>query len=242
MSGIVIPNTALCAIVRDEKMNPAGGIADFVDSTMPFLESGVIVDTGSQDGTLEILNQLALKYPHLRIYSRRFDGFASSRNYALNQVKAGYVLVLDADERLTEDDFEKLKLCIEENPSKGYSLKFLQVYPDGRIEEYSNTVEPRLFKFSERIIYKSDPTFREYTSMVSRPWNHKSDYEINGIAIKHFCPSEKGMKAKKEFYWGLVLAASGKLPAPSEIDGFSEMRAFNKMRNRLNEINSMFFG
>ena len=33
---IVLPDTSLCAIVRDEKMNPAGGVVDFVDSTMPF--------------------------------------------------------------------------------------------------------------------------------------------------------------------------------------------------------------
>ena len=47
----VLPNTSLCAIVRDEMMNPAGGIADFVDSTVPFVEQAVIVDTGSLDGT-----------------------------------------------------------------------------------------------------------------------------------------------------------------------------------------------
>ena len=46
---IVIPDTSLCAIVRDEITNSAGGIIDFIDTTIPYLESAIVVDTGSVD-------------------------------------------------------------------------------------------------------------------------------------------------------------------------------------------------
>nr|MBP7708770.1 hypothetical protein [Candidatus Pacearchaeota archaeon] len=52
----ILPDTSLCAIVRDEIINPAqlpgkSGIRSFVESHVPYVEQAVIVDTGSVDGT-----------------------------------------------------------------------------------------------------------------------------------------------------------------------------------------------
>lgn len=54
---LVLPNTSLCSIVRDELMNPAGGIKDFMECIVPYVERAVIVDTGSLDGTREVLEE-----------------------------------------------------------------------------------------------------------------------------------------------------------------------------------------
>ena len=84
---VVISDTALCAIVRDEMINPAGGIVDFVDSTVPFVEQAVILDTGSVDGTKEALEELNSKYPNLTVAHDKFRGYAQSRNQALGLVE-----------------------------------------------------------------------------------------------------------------------------------------------------------
>ena len=80
-NNIILPDTSICAIVRDEIMNAAKGIVDFVESTVPFVEEAVIVDTGSKDGTREALEELSAVYPNLRVLDRPFDDYASSRNY-----------------------------------------------------------------------------------------------------------------------------------------------------------------
>ncbi len=63
----------------------------------------VILDSYSTDSTVTIAD----KY-RVRVYRRKFDNYASQRNYALNEIeyKNRWLLMLDADERLTED-FEK---------------------------------------------------------------------------------------------------------------------------------------
>jgi glycosyltransferase involved in cell wall biosynthesis len=58
--------------------NPAGGIIDFLAWTLPFVEEAVVVDTGSKEGTREILAEAAKYYPHLRVYDHPFKGFAAS--------------------------------------------------------------------------------------------------------------------------------------------------------------------
>ena len=103
-----LPDTSLCAIVRDEIVNPEGGIVDFGDSTVPFVEKAVILDTGSVDGTYETLLGLSELYPHLHVFQHGFEGYGPSRNRALKKIDTELVLVLDADERLTEDDFRTL--------------------------------------------------------------------------------------------------------------------------------------
>ena len=101
-SSIILEDVSLCAIVRDEKMNPAGGIQRFIESHVPFVEEAVIVDTGSKDGTREILEELESRYSNLRIFDHPFDGYGPSRNYSLEKANCKYVLVLDADELLTQ--------------------------------------------------------------------------------------------------------------------------------------------
>ncbi|MDO8550050.1 MAG: glycosyltransferase family 2 protein [Ignavibacteria bacterium] len=65
----------------------------------------VILDSYSTDNTLTIAD----KY-RVRVYRRKFDNYASQRNYALNEIeyKNRWLLMLDADERLTEDFEQEL--------------------------------------------------------------------------------------------------------------------------------------
>jgi glycosyltransferase involved in cell wall biosynthesis len=82
----------LCMIVKNEErfldgcLSSVAGVADAI----------VVVDTGSTDRTVEI----ARKHGATVVTHVWNDDFAAARNAALEQVKSGFVLVLDADERL----------------------------------------------------------------------------------------------------------------------------------------------
>ena len=53
----------------------------------------LVVDSGSTDGTAEILAQ----YPTVRVTHRSFDNFAAQCNFGLDQIKTPWVLSIDAD-------------------------------------------------------------------------------------------------------------------------------------------------
>jgi glycosyltransferase involved in cell wall biosynthesis len=59
----------------------------------------VVVDSGSIDGTLEILAQ----YPQVDRFDRPFDSFAEQCNFGLAQIRTEWALSLDADYELSDD-------------------------------------------------------------------------------------------------------------------------------------------
>lgn len=230
MSEIVLPDTSLCAIVRDEVMNPAGGVIDFVDSTMPFVEAGVIVDTGSIDGTRELLEELEAKYPNLKVLDREFDGYASSRNFSLDNVETGRVLVLDADERLTRDDFARIREQTDELQFPSYSFDF----EDLQIGEEPRTVVGmgvRLFSLQDGLKYvngyknRVEDLYLKGTKLTNLPDNVKH----LDIKIKHFRPNIEAC-CMKCYDWYIAIVGEGIELAPSQVSSFPAWKAYNPRR------------
>ncbi len=155
---VILENITLCSIVKNELSNRAGGIVDFVRTTVQFVQESVIVDTGSDDGTREALVELSEEYPALRVYSRRFDDFASSRNYSLEQVRTPRVLILDADERLSEDNFETIRFEMDEIGLDYEGYNFYQVLnhlQDGEIKVHNWPFLLRIFSMYEKVHFRN---------------------------------------------------------------------------------------
>ena len=94
-------NVSLSMIVRDE----AACLASCLASVRGFVEEIVVVDTGSEDGTVAIAQEAGAEVHHLP-----WPGdFAAARNTALEKVKGDWVLVLDADERLRPEAMAPLR-------------------------------------------------------------------------------------------------------------------------------------
>lgn len=189
----VLRDVSLTAIVRNELMNPAGGIRDFIQSTVPFVEEAVIVDTGSRDGTRAALEELVATYRNMRVYDREFDGFDTSRNFSLGKVGTRFALVLDADERLTKLDFRRIADIMQKERAAAYTFERLDVYPEMEVRTPMDYI-PRLFDMS------MDPKYRNFES---ERLNLKCDLEEmarTGLAIKHFRPPREALYRKREFY------------------------------------------
>ena len=232
----VLNDTSLCAIVRDEKMNPAGGIASFIESHIHFVEEAVIVDTGSVDGTRELLEKTSLCYPNLRVYDRNFDGYASSRNFALDQVQTKRALVLDADELLTREDFEKLSVILKEKRSLCYGFNFVHVYTDIAKSCLGSYCNPRLFDISPFIRYRRE--LWEILYFGDIPSFHSHDIIFpTGISIKHFLAYQEACLIKdQEWYTCFQYKKEGiffkkPLPSPSKLPSFAQWKQFNPQRN-----------
>lgn len=227
MSEGILQDISLCAIVRDEKMNPAGGIRRFVEMHVPYVEVAVIVDTGSKDGTREILEELQGQYPNLEVYDREFDGYSNSRNYSLGLLETRKALILDADERLTRQDFQELGAKLKAIDKEGYVFDFLNVYPSGGVRLGSEGHNPRLFSVNlprtryqgrAEVLHFDDKPFMQHTDKI----------EKIGISIKHFLPEAKARGNKQHDWYNRDFVVPWKRPdAPSDCSTFRQWKVYN---------------
>jgi glycosyltransferase involved in cell wall biosynthesis len=80
----------------------------------------VVIDSFSEDTTLEILNQ----YAQVEVYQRKFDHFAGQCNYGLEQIKTEWVLSLDADYIMSNELIKELHSLPEHPTKSSYFVRF----------------------------------------------------------------------------------------------------------------------
>jgi glycosyltransferase involved in cell wall biosynthesis len=102
---------AISQIVKDE----AHVIERMLNSIKSIIDCAVFVDTGSTDGTQDVIKKWGeTNNIPVFVYDRPFDNFENSRNHAMQMVKdkADYAFWLDADETIDIDPkvFDKNKL------------------------------------------------------------------------------------------------------------------------------------
>ena len=238
---MILKDTSLCAIVRDEMTNPAGGIVDFIESTAPYVEKAIIIDTGSVDGTKETLKKLGRKLPSLSIYHCPFTDYATARNYGLSKVKTEKVLVLDADERLFPEDFRKLGGILKCINAEGYHLKVVAIFPT--LETDCPAHNPRLFNLKTKLglaHYRANAYGYSECLFVRDEKNSLQRFDDapglmwrTEITIKHFMPEEWALKMKKNYWYDEVMhKRGGSLTAPSKTRGFEKWKEYNPRRTQ----------
>ncbi|NVJ85987.1 MAG: glycosyltransferase family 2 protein [Algoriphagus sp.] len=82
------------------------------------LDDIIVVDSFSTDKTIPLLNS----YSNVRVFQRKFDDFASQRNFGLKNfgLKHPWVLHLDADEVVDKDFLEECSRLAELDEKSGY--------------------------------------------------------------------------------------------------------------------------
>ncbi len=88
----------LTLIVKNEESNIQKCFSPFLELGIPI----VVVDTGSTDDTVEMCKNLGAKV----LSFEWIDDFSAARNFALSQVTTEWVIMMDADERISLKDLE----------------------------------------------------------------------------------------------------------------------------------------
>ncbi len=83
----------------------------------------VVVDSGSDDGTLEI----ARRHANVRTFTRAFDSHAAQWNFATGStgIASDWILALDADYVLTPELVEELRGLVPPDAVAGYRTRFV---------------------------------------------------------------------------------------------------------------------
>ncbi|HPT88120.1 MAG TPA: glycosyltransferase [Bacillota bacterium] len=99
---------SLCMIVKNEALT----LGECLESVKDIADEIIIVDTGSTDQTKEIAKRYTDK-----IYDFEWiDDFSAARNYSFSKATKDYILWLDADDRIRDEDqkaFLQLKQTLE---------------------------------------------------------------------------------------------------------------------------------
>lgn len=90
----------------------------------------VIVDSGSTDGTLDLIEDYRSRGWPIRLFHRDWPGFAAQKQFALEQCRNEWCLSIDCDERLTGDLKDAIAvLPLEATTAAAYAVGRLDWLP-----------------------------------------------------------------------------------------------------------------
>ncbi|HTR87566.1 MAG TPA: glycosyltransferase family 2 protein [Reyranella sp.] len=81
----------------------------------------VVIDSGSTDGTLDVL----AKDPRIEVIPRTFDSFAEQCNFGLGQIRTQWVMSLDADYELSDGLVTELAALQPTERQSGFRAAFV---------------------------------------------------------------------------------------------------------------------
>ena len=176
-----------------------------------FCDELILVDSGSQDGTVSLARSLGAK-----VFSNPFLDFASQKNFGIRQAACDWVFLIDADERVSEALAAEIRAALEKPDAEGYFVRRINRL-FGRWMHYGANGQDRqlrlvqkekaLFqgKVHERIylngatrclknplMHHSTPTIKNYM----RKLNVYTSLEADGLADRHADLSENKLKKR----------------------------------------------
>lgn len=104
-----------CLIVKNEEINIRGCL----ESIDLIVNEIIIVDTGSVDDTVKICSE----FRKAKIFQYTWiNDFANARNFALSKANSDWIFIIDADERIDNNDYEKILRAIDIDTIEGYYM------------------------------------------------------------------------------------------------------------------------
>ena len=98
-------------------LNEEKNIRRILQSLNGVVEEIVIVDSGSQDKTIELAKEYGA-----RIFFRKFDNFSNQKNFAVSKAEGNWILSADADEQIPQQLGEEIKKAVQSHKFVGFLM------------------------------------------------------------------------------------------------------------------------
>ena len=233
------PLLSACMIAKDEEHC----IADAIRSAQALVDEVVLFDTGSQDATVSIAQELGAK---VKVIPWR-DNFAWARNQALSHCRGKWILWLDADEEVRGDRAELRRYLLEQSDEiEAYGIRIRN--------EVGSGLDTPTYHRAARLFRRSEGAW--HGSLHEMIWTRARDRTTtmettNIIEISHKGYLTEFMVAKNKGTRNLALAERGEeFGSPEERDintarsyllGGEFKRAFDLARQVIREAGNVAF-
>ena len=173
---------SICMIVKNESKI----LEKCLESIYNYNYEIVIVDTGSTDNTKEI----ALRYTKNVFDFAWCDDFSVARNFSIDKASNDFILVLDADESITDLNKDELeKLAVENDEKVGRVFRKNEYVRDNNKFIYRECVN----RFFNKTKYKYSGSIHE---QIIRKDNNIFNTYILPITLDHFGYSNEEITRK----------------------------------------------
>lgn len=129
---------SLCMIVKNEEDN----LRRCLDSVKDIVDEMIIVDTGSTDSTVDIAKSFGAKVH----YFPWNNNFSDARNYSMKFATCDWILLMDGDDELEEQDRQSVLDLVNKNEAEAYFFQTICYIGDEPGLEASNNLNVRLVR------------------------------------------------------------------------------------------------
>lgn len=200
---------SVCLIVKDEEET----IDRVLRCASLFADEIVVADTGSTDKTFEI----AKKFTDNVFFFEWCDDFSAARNFAFEKASCDYVMWLDADDVVTDEDAKKIKVILKDANFDMAFLPYATAFENGeatfvyyrerifrRNKNYRFTGAVHEAVVPEGNILYADAVIRHEKVKNSDPMRNLRIYQK--LIVRGVC-----LEGRAKFYYGRELFYNGML-------------------------------
>ena len=174
---------SVCIIVK----NGQSTISRCLDSVTAIAEQVVVVDTGSTDNTIEIIQKYGISVAKFNWC----DDFSAARNMSLQLASGDWILCLDADEFLFVEDRKKIFQQKRSKPEFGLELMINNNSGNPKVKR-----QIRMFPNQPNIFYE----FPVYESVLAAHKNAGIPVKTLDVEIQHDNQISMELSDEKETY------------------------------------------
>ncbi len=135
--------------------NEAECIANAIISCLPFSDEIVVIDSGSQDETVEIAQNL-----NCQVYTNPWTGYANQRNFGADRAKHDWIFFIDADE-VVDQQLSNALQALKSNPhlsADAFSMirigDFWDQWLDSRPEWHTRLYNKQIFRIKDVLVHE----------------------------------------------------------------------------------------
>ena len=166
---------SLCMIVKDEEEMLPRCLA----AAKPAVDEMIVVDTGSSDRTVEIAESFGARV----IHHEWTGSFSDARNVSLDAATGDWVIYLDADEVLVEEDAERLRALTGHTWREAFCL--VETNYTGDVEDGTALTHNALRMFRNRPEYRFKGRLHEQMA-YALPGYLTERIEYTQLRIEHY--------------------------------------------------------